>query len=70
MAEFTALGMVELEELGNDEQPLVQVRLNENLSCVFEKQFGELRGHYTPSYSPLESAGILSGYLSVFTVPI
>jgi hypothetical protein len=48
MAEFTSLGMVELEELGNVGEPLVTIRLSENLSWVFDKQFDELRGDYTP----------------------
>lgn len=48
MAEFTALGMVDLDELGNIGDPLVTIRLKENLWWVFDQQFKDLRGNYAP----------------------
>jgi hypothetical protein len=48
MAEFKALGLVDLEELGNQGEPLVQIRLKSDLDWFFEPVFKKLKGDYVP----------------------
>ncbi len=52
MAEFKALGLVELMKLGEDtpssSPALVQIRLKDNFEWFFSKEFKELRGDYMP----------------------
>lgn len=48
MAEFKALGLVDLEELGNQGEPLIQIRLKDDLDWFFTQEFRDLRGDYMP----------------------
>ncbi|MDQ3852744.1 MAG: hypothetical protein M3299_07920 [Thermoproteota archaeon] len=48
MAEFKALGLVDLEELGNEGEPLIQIKLKDDLGWFFEPVFKKLKGDYMP----------------------
>lgn len=48
MAEFKALGLVEIIELGNDGQPEIQMRLKDGFDWFFTKEFQDLKGDYEP----------------------
>jgi hypothetical protein len=49
MAEFKALGLVDLEELGNVGEPLIQISLKkDDLDWFFEPEFKKLKGDYQP----------------------
>jgi DNA-binding transcriptional ArsR family regulator len=57
MAEFKALGLVDLEELGGVGEPLIQIRLKDDLDWFFEDEFKKkLKGDYAP--------GDFKGYLT------
>jgi DNA-binding transcriptional ArsR family regulator len=48
MAEFKALGLVELIELGEEGDPLIQIRLKDGFSWFFSDEFRGLKGDYEP----------------------
>ncbi len=48
MAEFKALGLVDLDELGNVGEPLLQIRLKSGFSWFFSDEFRQLKGDYMP----------------------
>jgi DNA-binding transcriptional ArsR family regulator len=48
MAEFKALGLVDLEELGNQGEPLIQIKLKDEFEWFFEPTFKKLKGDYVP----------------------
>jgi transposase len=48
MAEFKALGLVELIELGDNGNPLIQIRLKDGFSWFFSDEFRQLKGDYEP----------------------
>jgi hypothetical protein len=48
MAEFRALRLVEFTELGFEGEPLVQIRLKEDLDWFFSEDFRKLKGGYMP----------------------
>lgn len=48
MAEFKALGLVELTELGSVGEPLIQIRLKDDLEWFFDPVFKKLKGDYMP----------------------
>lgn len=49
IAEFKALGLVDIEELGNDGEPFIQMSLKkDNFDWFFEAEFKRLKGNYQP----------------------
>lgn len=46
MAEFKALGLVELIELGDEGNPLIQIRLKDGFNWFFSDEFRQLKGDY------------------------
>jgi hypothetical protein len=48
MAEFKALGLVDLIELGENGKPFLQIRLRDGFKWFLSDEFGELRQDYMP----------------------
>lgn len=48
MAELKALGLVDILELGDNGNPLLQMRLKGNFAWFYSEEFKKLKGDYTP----------------------
>jgi hypothetical protein len=48
MAEFKALGLVDLLELGENGAPFIQIRLKDGFEWFLSKEFSDLKGDYMP----------------------